>query len=86
MLRLSASILLLVLGTAAFAAPMIELNNVKMGDGCEQPYKKAGNGPDVCATADKKTRIWCPNGTSFERDDKPNVAVTRSICHLGQLP
>jgi hypothetical protein len=84
--RLFAPILLLVLGTTVYAAPMIEMKNIKAGEGCEQPYKKASSGPDICKTLDSKIRIWCPNGTSFERDDLPNVAVSRSICHLSQLP
>ena len=84
--RFSASVLLLLLGTAAFAAPMIEVKDTKVGEGCEQPYKKSGNGPEICATRTAKVRIWCPNGTVFERDDMPNVAVSRSICHLSQIP
>ncbi len=86
MLRLSASILLLALCTAASASPMIEMKNVKAGEGCGEPYRKVTNGPGMCATADAKARIWCPNGKSFERNEMPNVAVSRSICNLSQLP
>jgi hypothetical protein len=86
MLRLSPIVLLLMLGGAACASPMIELKNVKPGEGCKQPYKKTGKGPEMCTTGDSKTRIWCPNGQSFERDEAPNVALSRSICSLAQIP
>ena len=86
MLRFYASSLLLVLSTAAFASPMVEVKNVTFGQGCEKPTTKVAKAPAMCEMANAKTRIWCPDGKVFDRDEMPNPAVSRSICNLSQVP
>jgi hypothetical protein len=85
MLRLSALIALLLLTAPAFAASMVEVKNTTFGEGCMQPVTKVKNTPANCPVANKQTRIWCPNGKVFDRNEVPNVAESRSICELNQL-
>lgn len=86
MLRFLASGLLLVLSTAALASPMVEVKKVTFGEGCEQPTTKLPKAPAMCTLTNSKTRIWCPDGKVFDRDEMPNPAVSRSICNLTQVP
>jgi len=86
MLRLFVSGLLVMLSTAAFASPMVEVKNVTFGEGCEQPTIKLPKAPATCPLANTKIRIWCPDGKVFDRDEMPNPAVSRSICNLTQVP
>jgi hypothetical protein len=85
MLRLSAFIFLLAFLSPAFAASMVEVKNLTFGSGCEQPVTKLKNAPANCPVANRQTRIWCPNGRVFDRNELPNVAESRSICELNQI-
>lgn len=85
MLRLSALTVLLLLTVPAYAASMVEVKNARLGEGCLQPITKIKNMPANCPVGDKQTRIWCPNGRVFDRNEVPNVAESRSICELNQL-
>lgn len=86
MLRLLASGLLLLLSAVAFASPMVEVKNVTFGEGCDKPTTKISKAPATCPLANSKTRIWCPDGKVFDRDEMPNLAISRSICNLTQIP
>lgn len=85
MLRLSALITLLLLASPAFAASMVEVKSATFGEGCLEPVTKLKHAPANCPVANKQTRIWCPNGKVFDRNEVPNVAESRSICELNQL-
>jgi len=74
------------MSTAAFASPMVEVKNVTFGEGCDEPTTKVAKAPAMCPLANSKTRIWCPDGKVFDRDEMPNPAISRSICNLTQIP
>ena len=72
---------------SAFAAPMMEVKGLKPAEGCLKPAKAVTELLKTCPLESTKTRIWCPNGKVFDRDEvDTGIAVLRSICELNQLP
>jgi hypothetical protein len=87
MTSIRVAIATLALTTAAAAAPMTEVKGLRANEGCVAPSTAATEKLRICALADARTRIWCPNGKVFDRDSPDTgVAVLRSICELNQLP
>ena len=79
--------LILLGGSSAYAAPMLEIKGVKAAEGCLEEAKAVTERLVACPTGGVRIRIWCPNGKVFDRDGPGiGVAVARSICEMNQLP
>jgi hypothetical protein len=77
---------LLCISTTASAQFLREGKSVKFGTGCQERIKPMEAGLGTCLIADKRARVWCPNGKVFERDgDLPHVSLVRSACGLMQI-
>jgi hypothetical protein len=85
-LRLPIAGALFVLSTAASAQFLEESKSIKFGTGCQERIKPMEAGLGTCLIADKRARVWCPNGKVYERDgDVPHVSLVRSACGLRQV-
>jgi hypothetical protein len=90
MLRMPITAALLVLSTSAFAQFMEPVKDVKFGAGCISPVSTFAVRLGACAIVDFKSRIWCPNGQTFDRtaseyEHVPSSYVVRAICGLNQV-
>jgi hypothetical protein len=85
MMRMSAIAALLMLGTSAFAQTTERIKDVVFGAGCLGPVSKLGPRFGTCEVLGSRTRIWCPNGETFDRAGVPQSYVVRSICNLNQI-
>lgn len=87
MMGMRATLALLLLTTAAAAAPMTEVKGLRTNEGCVQPSVAATEKLRTCQLDNARTRIWCPSGKVFDRDSADiGIAVLRSICEMNQLP
>jgi hypothetical protein len=73
--------------TAASAFPVSAPKGAKVGADCTGPLKTLAPRLRTCPIAgEKKSRVWCPNGTAFDLDDVPAPPpLARSLCHLTQV-
>lgn len=71
----------------AFAFPVSAPKGTKVGSGCTSPMKTLAPKLRACSiTGEKKSRIWCPNGTAFDLDDAgAPPPLARSLCNLTQV-
>jgi hypothetical protein len=78
----------IVLSSApAFALQIAVPKGTKLGIGCIGPVVSLAPKLGTCVIAGSKTRIWCPNGEIFDDgDEKPAIALVRSLCNLTQVP
>jgi hypothetical protein len=83
-----AVILACVLASAPAAAQRLtELKYIGRGVGCTGPLTTPLPRLSVCAGQDGRSRVWCPNGTIFEREGTPvPEAILRSLCQMSQTP
>jgi hypothetical protein len=88
MLRLAIAAALLASAPSALAQTMDEVKGVKFGMGCGGPMSTFAAKLGTCAVDDTKSRIWCPNGKTFDRRGAGVVSsyVIRAICELNQVP
>ncbi len=86
-MRIRLAIALLLVNSAAFAAPMTEVKGFKADEGCLAPSTTATERLRTCPVEAARVGIWCPNGRVFDRDGGDiGVAILRSICEMNQLP
>jgi hypothetical protein len=73
--------------SAAWSFPVSAPKGVKVGADCTGPLTTLAPKLRTCPIAgEKKSRVWCPNGTAFDLDDVPAPApLARSLCHLTQV-
>lgn len=60
----------------------------KVGTGCAGSLKTLAPRLRTCPIkgGEKKSRVWCPNGTAFDLDDAVAPApLARSLCNLTQV-
>ena len=73
--------------TPAGAESISEQKGFKLGAGCLGPVSTLAPQLTTCLVANSRTRIWCPNGQIFDRDEQQApYAIVRSICNLSQVP
>jgi hypothetical protein len=87
MRRLLVAFALVFSCSAASAFPVSAPKGAKVGADCTGPLKTLAPKLRTCRIAgEKKSRVWCPNGTAFDLDDVPTPApLARSLCHLTQV-
>jgi hypothetical protein len=87
-MRLLPVVALVLSCSAASAFPVSAPKGVKVGDDCTGPLKTLAPKLRTCpiAEGEKKSRVWCPNGTAFDLDDvQPPPPLARSLCQLTQV-
>ena len=73
--------------TPAGAESISQQKGFKLGAGCLGPVSTLGPQLATCLVANSRTRIWCPNGQIFDRnEERAPYAIVRSICNLSQVP
>jgi hypothetical protein len=73
--------------TPAAAESISQQKGLKLGAGCLGPISTLGPQLITCLVANSRTRIWCPNGQIFDRnEEQAPYAIVRSICNLSQVP
>jgi hypothetical protein len=73
--------------TPVAAQSISEQKGFKLGAGCLGPISTLAPQLATCLVANSRTRIWCPNGQVFDRDEQQAPhAIARSICNLSQVP
>jgi hypothetical protein len=86
-MRLLLAAALVLSCSAALAFPVSAPKGAKVGTACTGPLKTLAPQLRACTIdGDKKSRIWCPNGTAFDLDDAQAAApLARSLCQLTQV-
>jgi hypothetical protein len=73
--------------SAAFALPTSVKKGLKLGSGCVGAVSTPAPKLALCAIADSKSRIWCPNGDIFDLEAQTSpVPLVRSLCNMTQIP
>jgi hypothetical protein len=87
MYRLLLTGALLLSCSPASAYPVGAPKGTKIGAGCTGSLKTLAPKLRTCTImADKKSRVWCPNGKAFDLDDATaSVPLARSLCELTQV-
>ena len=87
-MRLLLAAAVVLTSTCALAFPVNAPKGAKVGVGCIGPVKSLAPKLKTCsiASGDKKSRVWCPNGTAFDLDESLSPPpLARSLCQLTQI-
>lgn len=87
LLLLASALMLSCSVASAFPVDAPKSAAKKVGTGCAGAVKTLAPKLRTCPIkGEKKSRVWCPNGTAFDLDDAVAPApLARSLCNLTQV-